>query len=166
MQGIVNPYMPVRPRQGSLPEATPSPTGHRLSWAERKAVETMEAKAEVVVVQDVKPKLEVDDRPRLSEAALEELRAKEEEARIMAELPPLRIPFGRAQWEADLDNHYKRMMTLQQTTNRAQSAQRIAAAILADAEAERMAALERRKIVEAQLMAGTLGVGVGMIGGV
>ncbi len=54
------------------------------------------------------------------------------------------------------------MQALQQNTFRAQSAARHAAAVLADAEAERIAAVERRKVVEAQLVAGSLGVAVGV----
>ena len=38
----------------------------------------------------------------MSEAEVAAIRAKEEEARIMAELPPLKVPFGRAQWEIDV----------------------------------------------------------------
>ena len=56
------------------------------------------------------------------------------------------------------------MQTLIQSTDRAQSSARIAAAVLADAEAERVAATQRREMVEAGLVAGPLGVGVGIIG--
>jgi ABC-type transport system involved in cytochrome c biogenesis ATPase subunit len=59
------------------------------------------------------------------------------------------------------------MFKLEQNTQHAQLNQRIAAAVLADAEAERLAAGERRKVAEAQLMASTLGVaGVGIMGNV
>ena len=54
------------------------------------------------------------------------------------------------------------MQILQQNTFRAQSAARHAAAVLADAEIERFAAGERRKVVEAQLMAGSLGITLGV----
>ena len=57
------------------------------------------------------------------------------------------------------------MGSLQQTTDRASSAARIAAAVLADAEAERLAAAERRKVCEEQLMAGTFGMSIGILGG-
>jgi len=58
------------------------------------------------------------------------------------------------------------MQGLQQNTLRAQSAARHAAVVLADAEGERIAAMERRTVVEAQLVAGSLGmtVAVGFMG--
>jgi len=40
----------------------------------------------------------------VDEAALAEQRAREEEARIMAELPELKVPFTRAKWENDVSN--------------------------------------------------------------
>jgi hypothetical protein len=43
--------------------------------------------------------------PVLDEAALEEQRAREEEARITAELPELKIPFARARWELEVRFH-------------------------------------------------------------
>ena len=63
-----------------------------------------------------------------------------------------------------LDNHYKRMLVLQHNTDRARSMQRIAGAVLADAEAELYGATERSKVVEDQLVkASSLGVGVGLL---
>ncbi|WVR05830.1 hypothetical protein IAU60_002856 [Kwoniella sp. DSM 27419] len=102
----------------------------------------------------------VQQGPREEELA--ELRAKEEEARIINELPLLRINHGGAAWEQELANHYHRMTGLSNATLRAQAAARHAASMLADAEAERIAADERRTICEAQLVAGSLG-GVGII---
>lgn len=58
-------------------------------------------------------------------------------------------------------HHYT---SLVQNTLRLQAAQRLAAASLADAEAERVAVMERSKICDEQLMSGTLGVGI--IGGI
>lgn len=81
--------------------------------------------------------------------------ARAREARIYAELPVLKIPFIGA-WEGDLAAHQSRIAPLVQTTIRAQAAMRVAAAVLADAEAERLAAGERRKVVEEQLNAGSL----------
>ena len=53
------------------------------------------------------------------------------------------------------------MKTLEATTIRAQSAQRIAKAMWSDAEADRVAAMERRRIAEEQLArASSLGGGV------
>jgi hypothetical protein len=55
-------------------------------------------------------------------------------------------------------------LVLQHNIDRAKSAQRIAGAILADAEAEMMAATERGRITEEQLAkASSMGVGVGLI---
>ncbi|ODO11801.1 hypothetical protein I350_00585 [Cryptococcus amylolentus CBS 6273] len=112
--------------------------------------------------EDVKPQVE---EPVLSEDQLAEMRAKEEEARVLAELPPVAVPFGGAQWEIDLANHHHHYTSLLQNTLRTHSIQRHAAMALADAEAERAAAVERRRICEGQLMAGMVGVG-GMFGAV
>ncbi|KAK8865765.1 hypothetical protein IAR55_000912 [Kwoniella newhampshirensis] len=102
--------------------------------------------------------------PVINEAELAEKRAKEEETRILAELPALKVGFGGAAWELELANHNHHYQSLIQNTLRAQAAARHAAMVLADAEAERTAAGERRRICESQLMVGTLGVGVGIIG--
>lgn len=40
--------------------------------------------------------------PALSEQELEEQRLKEEDRRIMSELPALKMPFGTGQWELDV----------------------------------------------------------------
>lgn len=42
--------------------------------------------------------------PVVDEAELEEQRAREEDARIMAELPELKMPFARARWEVDVSS--------------------------------------------------------------
>jgi len=42
------------------------------------------------------------DLPVVDEAELEEQRAREEDARITAELPELKMPFARARWEVDV----------------------------------------------------------------
>lgn len=63
-----------------------------------------------------------------------------------------------------LTNHYKHMRTLEHHTFKAQSGMRIAAAVLADAEAERLAAMDRRKVAEAQLVAGSMGMSAGILG--
>jgi len=56
------------------------------------------------------------------------------------------------------------MLVLQHNTDRARSMQRIAGAVLADAEAELYGATERSKVVEDQLVkASSLGVGVGLL---
>lgn len=122
-------------------------------------------------------------RPQMNEAEMAELRAKEEEARISAELPELKVPFTSAPWEIEvsqlfatllalripltgtqLEQHFRHMKTLEQNTIRAQSAQRIANAMWSDAEADRVAASERRRIAEEQLAkASSLGVGVGLL---
>lgn len=58
-----------------------------------------------------------------------------------------------------LSHHWAYATTLQHQTLRAQSAARVAAAFLADAEAERLAASERRQVADAHLAASSLGVG-------
>lgn len=50
-----------------------------------------------------------------------------------------------------LNAHYNHMNTLAQHTNKARSAARIAAAVLADAEADRVAAAARSKTAQEQL---------------
>jgi len=42
------------------------------------------------------------DQPVVDEAALAEQKAREEDARIMAELPELKMPFVRARWELEV----------------------------------------------------------------
>jgi hypothetical protein len=68
----------------------------------------------------------------------------------------LKVPFV-GLWESELAAHTNRVAPLVLTTLRAQATMRVAAAVLADAEAERAAAGERRKVVEEQLTAGSLG---------
>ena len=126
------------------------------------------------------PQIKVEFLPPV-QAYTEADRLRDEEARILSELPPLKASYGGAQWEIEvsicdgegkafmdlladlgsgqLANHHKTMSALQQVTMRAQSGARHAAAVLADAEAERIAAGERRRVVEAQLM-GNMGVGI------
>jgi hypothetical protein len=67
-----------------------------------------------------------------------------------------------------LQEHYQRLLKLEQNINAAQSNQRFAAAAYADAEAERLAAGERRKLAEMHLATGSLGslAGMGLVGGV
>lgn len=166
-------------------------TTPRLSWSERKSlvppagptagvegnanpyIMRPEAKAnpyamgrqtsEYGVSMDNPVKQETtEEKLRMTEVETAALRAREEAARVMAELPVVKVSHGGAAWEVELAHHYKAMQALQQNTFRAQSAARHAAAVLADAEGERIAAGERRKVVEAQLMAGSLGVGVGV----
>ncbi|WWD09289.1 hypothetical protein V865_007412 [Kwoniella europaea PYCC6329] len=96
--------------------------------------------------------------PVVNEAELAERKAKEEESRILAELPSLKVPFGGLSWEIELSNYNHRMIGLSNNTLRAQSAARHAAMILADAEAERIAAGERRKICEDQLLSFSVGI--------
>jgi type VI protein secretion system component VasA len=72
------------------------------------------------------------------------------EAAARAELPELTVSFVGA-WEAELAAHHKTMAVAQTATNRALAAQRVAAAVLADAEAEMAAAAERHKVTEEQL---------------
>lgn len=84
-----------------------------------------------------------------------EAAARYREARIYAELPQLKVPFLGA-WEAELAAVQVHVAPLQQATLRAQANQRVAAAVLADAEAERHAAGERRRICDEQVMAGSL----------
>ncbi|WVQ71025.1 hypothetical protein IAR50_000550 [Cryptococcus sp. DSM 104548] len=112
--------------------------------------------------EDAKPHVE---EPVLSKEEAAEIRAKEEEAMIMAELPAVAVPFGGAQWEIDLANYHHHCTALLQNTLRAHAVQRQAAIVLADAEAERAAVMERRRICEGQLMTGMVGVG-GMLGAV
>lgn len=114
-----------------------------------------------------------------SEEELAEIKRQEEDARITAELPELKVSFANAPWEVEvshspielmsdhveltfqLEQHFMHMKTLEATTIRAQSAQRIAKAMWSDAEADRVAAMERRKIAEEQLArASSLGGGV------
>lgn len=121
-------------------------------------------------------------RQQISEAEMVERRAREDEARISAELPELKVSFATAPWEVEvsdrpavlydepvdephqLEQHFRHMKTLEQNTIRAQSAQRIATAMWSDAEADRVAASERRRIAEEQLSkASSLGVGVGLL---
>jgi hypothetical protein len=64
-----------------------------------------------------------------------------------------------------LSVHYTQMALLQAQTLRAQAAQRHAAAILADAEAERVAATDRTSIVQGQF-ALNMGMGVGLLSGI
>jgi hypothetical protein len=44
--------------------------------------------------------------PVVDEAELEEQRVREEDARITAELPELKMPFARARWEVDVSPHH------------------------------------------------------------
>jgi len=44
--------------------------------------------------------------PVVDETELEEQRAREEDARITAELPELKMPFARARWEVDVSSHF------------------------------------------------------------
>jgi hypothetical protein len=113
---------------------------------------------------------------KLTESELAEAKARVEEARIMTELPKVKVSFGGATWQgevshkskreqrhppiAQLEKHHAAMSTLHSATLRAQSAYRLAAAVLADADTERVAAGERRKITEGQLMAGSFGMGL------
>lgn len=59
-----------------------------------------------------------------------------------------------------VDKHYSALHPLEMSTSRSQASFRIAHAHLADVELERLAAVERRKVVNEQLMRGTLGMGV------
>ncbi|WVO13003.1 hypothetical protein L204_100612 [Cryptococcus depauperatus] len=102
----------------------------------------------------------IKEEPRIGQGDLAEVQEQDEQVKIMAELPQVKVSFGGAAWEIELVNHNNHYNILLQSTLRAQSAQRHAAMILADAEAERIAAMERRKICEEQLMTGTLGVGI------
>jgi uncharacterized linocin/CFP29 family protein len=53
--------------------------------------------------EDVKPKTEQEDvKPVLNEAEVAEQRAREIDARITAELPELKVAFGRSRWELDV----------------------------------------------------------------
>lgn len=56
--------------------------------------------------------------------------------------------------DRQLEAHYKHSHTIAMQVNKAQSAARIAAAVLADAEAERAAAADRTKTVMDLLRAG------------
>lgn len=125
--------------------------------------------------------MDVDDQMAGGVKSPEELAAeqrRQEEERIMRELPALQVPFGLMQWEIDvspacslisgtttdweqlqLNAHYKHVQTLAAQTSRAQTAARLAQAFLADAEAERLAAVDRRRIAESQLN-GSLGTGL------
>ncbi|WWC86129.1 uncharacterized protein L201_001000 [Kwoniella dendrophila CBS 6074] len=98
--------------------------------------------------------------PSLTEAEIAERKAKLEEERILAELPSLKIPFGGLPWEIELSNHHHHMLTLSNNTLRLQSAARYATMVLNDAEAERIAASERRRICESQLLSFSMGVGI------
>jgi hypothetical protein len=71
------------------------------------------------------------------------------------------VPFLGA-WEGELAAHTTRVVPLVQGALRAQASMRVAAAVLADAEAERAAAGERRRVVEEQLTAGSLEGIIGM----
>lgn len=75
------------------------------------------------------------------------------EQRLLAELPQLKVPFKGA-WEAELATYQARMAPLAQATLKAQAHMRAAAVILADAEAQRGEAGERRRIYLEQLHAG------------
>ena len=124
-------------------------------------------------------------------AKMAEQRFHEQTLQILAELPPVKVSHGGMTWETDvslrfppasllcphflslgrgltetfqLANHHKLMWTLRESTLRAQSAARHAGVVLADAEVERIGAGERRKVVDAQLIAGSLGVSVGILG--
>jgi len=92
------------------------------------------------------------------------------EARIMEEIAHFPNRYGTAQWELDvsaalrttipqpadrqLEAHYQHSHTIAVQVNKAQSAARIAAAVLADAEAERAAAADRTRTVMDLLRAG------------
>lgn len=89
-----------------------------------------------------------------------EAAARLREARILAELPQLKVSFVGA-WEAELAAVQAHVAPLQQATLRAQASQRVAEAVLADAEAERLAAGERRRICEEHVMAGSLDAIIG-----
>ncbi|EIW72750.1 hypothetical protein TREMEDRAFT_58917 [Tremella mesenterica DSM 1558] len=85
--------------------------------------------------------------------------------RIMFELPPLRVSFGDPVREAELTAHLKHMQTLQNNTMQARTAYRHAATVLIDAEAERLAAMERRHVTEAQLaQAAGQGMSISLLG--
>ncbi|ORX34189.1 hypothetical protein BD324DRAFT_637018 [Kockovaella imperatae] len=108
-----------------------------------------------------------DSKPALTIVKQEELNLNTQpqmDAKIRSELPDIRLWSTMPKWELDLANHYSHLAALQQTTMRAQSALRLATATVADAEAERIAAGERRKVAETQLVANTLGMGVGILG--
>lgn len=93
----VNPYAP---RPGGQTPSAAAAAANRLSWSDRKPSFGTGGLSNPID-EDVKPKLEPGD-IKPNEAEMAEMRAKEEEARIMAELPQLTIPFGGAQWEADV----------------------------------------------------------------
>ena len=111
---MINPYAPRASTSGSVAgnaESVPA-TPNRLSWADRKTsglgsgpgTEPAYGQGTSQVEEDIKPKVEQPETvsPVLDEAALEEQRVREEEARITAELPELKIPFGRARWELEV----------------------------------------------------------------
>ncbi|GFZ43205.1 hypothetical protein JCM24511_00924 [Saitozyma sp. JCM 24511] len=151
---------PLPPRQAEEPEikppiVTPSVNAPALS-------SMVPVPPSHQLAQTVEPVFKVEVKPerRLTEAELAEARAKVEEARIMAELPPVKLSYSSGSWRDELEKDQAGITQLHTTTLRNQSAYRLAAAVLADAEAERIAAGERRKITEEQLMAGSLGMGL------
>jgi len=103
--------LPNQPPQTSTPYAPrlatsstpvePGPiTPNRLSWAERKNSGFGQGPNEIIEeVGNVEAEPEL---PLVDEAELEEQRAREEDARITAELPELKMPFARARWEVDV----------------------------------------------------------------
>lgn len=155
----VNPYAPLPSgqaahRQGGSSPPVPAPhSSSSVSTTPLPPVLTPAAEEPTNVEESV-----------VAEEELAEMKAKEEKARISAELPPVLIGFGTATWETELASHIHHYTSLVQNTLRLQAAQRLAAASLADAEAERIAAIERSKICDEQLMSGTLGGGI--IGGI
>lgn len=106
-------------------------------------------------IHSVATPLHVPNPPAAPEPLDPETAARLREARILAEAPPPKVPFTGA-WEAELAANQARLGPLQHATARAQAAMRVAAAVLADAEAEHAAASERRRITEAQLAASSM----------
>jgi hypothetical protein len=96
---VPNTY-PPRPAMGNTPIEPGPITPNRLSWAERKTSGFGHGPNEIKEeARDVQMEPDV---PAVDEAELEEQRAREEDARITAELPELKMPFARARWEVDV----------------------------------------------------------------
>jgi hypothetical protein len=96
---VPNTY-PPRLATSNIPIEPGPITPNRLSWAERKTSGFGHGPHEVKEeARDVEMEPEL---PVVDEAELEEQRAREEDARIMAELPELKMPFARARWEVDV----------------------------------------------------------------
>jgi hypothetical protein len=81
-------------------ESGPS-TPNRLSWAERKTSGFTHGPNDI---QDEAGyvKSEPEQPMVVDEAELVEQKAREEDARIMAELPELKVPFARSRWEVEV----------------------------------------------------------------